>query len=680
MELHKLMMRTIILIFLLFIFRFTSAQNNLAEEQWMEWILELLLENQSIESDRSDLELSIKEWLKHPINLNKASKEDLESFYFLSPIQAQNIIEHRILYGEFISLYELQAVKSIDLKDALLLSQFCYINQNPQASTLPISKKFSQGDHEIIIQQKRDFKMLEKESDQYAGDLNYISLRYRFQFKTNWYMGFGLEKDPGEKWNSFGDFQTFHFLYRGAKILKTIAIGDYHINLGSGLGVGSSHFAGKSSLVFQTQIFQGGVRPSRSLSELGYLRGLALSFGKRNHVLDLWASASPISANVIIDSLGLEDRLSGILLSGLHRTPLELSKRNQALQQIYGVHYKINFRNSSLGVLVQKSEKVSTTNFGSNQNWQRLLNLNQNTHSSIYGNLQLKNFQIQVEFVAQNWQPGAFLIKGILPLHSKLDWLILYRNYNSNYDNLGANGWSAQSKLANEIGMYQALVFKPKKAHSFSLYTDSYKTKSASFQKFKPAGATDIFVSYQYQPSKLLQLEIRFRTQISEKDNSSSLGDRIIEMNEQYKQQWRMQVNYQLHSDWKYQLRIEWVEATSSLKKFENGYLIYKDVNYQPKDKKWRLRGRYCFYNVSNYVARLYTPESDLPLSYSNRMLHKNGYYFYILSNYRINKHIDFHIKYAQHRFSDEILVQTEDYGRNQIREHQFKCQIRFKF
>ncbi|MCG9879868.1 MAG: hypothetical protein MH472_04650, partial [Bacteroidia bacterium] len=447
-----------------------------------------------------------------------------------------------------------------------------------------------------------------------------------------------------------------------------------------GLGVGSSNFSGKSSLVFQTQIFQSGIRPSRSLSEMGYLRGIAISLGRKNHGVDLWLSAAPVSASVSIDSIFLEDRLTGILLSGLHRTPQELSKRNKAIQQIYGLHYKLNISQVSFGVLFQKREQISALSFGSNQNLKQLINLNEHVYSSLYGTIQVRNSEIQYEYALQNWQPGAFLIKGIVPLHSKLDWLLLFRNYHSNYDNPGANGWSAQSNLGNEIGFYQALVFKPKKAHSFSVYIDAYKTKTAAFQKFKPAMSSDLFAAYHYQPAKILQLEIRFRTQLSEKDNSNELNNRNITMNEQYKQQWRMQINYQLHPDCKYQLRVEWVEVLSSLRKFENGQLIYHDLNYQPKNKKWRLRGRYCLYEVSDYAARLYTPESDLHLSYANRMLHKRGFYFYLLGNYRINKHIDFHIKYAQHYFSDPDLVQTDDINQNQILEHQIKCQIRFKF
>jgi hypothetical protein len=49
----------------------------------------------------------------------------------------------------------------------------------------------------------------------------------------------------------------------------------------------------------------------------------------------------------------------------------------------------------------------------------------------------------------QNFQQRAIQLKAIVPLHSKLDGLILYRNYGAGFYNSFGNGWSAQSNLGN---------------------------------------------------------------------------------------------------------------------------------------------------------------------------------------------------------------------------------------
>ena len=69
-----------------------SAQVKVSQEIWMEDILERMLENQNEGSDRSDLELSIKEWIKHPLQLNKATRQDLELFLVLLRIELETVL------------------------------------------------------------------------------------------------------------------------------------------------------------------------------------------------------------------------------------------------------------------------------------------------------------------------------------------------------------------------------------------------------------------------------------------------------------------------------------------------------------------------------------------------------------------------------------------------------------
>jgi len=656
------------------------AQVKVSQEIWMEDILERLLENQNEESDRSDLELSIKEWIKHPLQLNKANKQDLELFFFLNPSQIQNIIDHRANYGLFLSKYELQAVQGLEADDIYLLNQFCYVEEQQTALNSNFWDKFKQGNHEIIIQNRRAFATNAIPAANFAGSLDYVSLRYRFQYKTKWYMGFALEKDAGEKWGIWGDFQTFHLLYKGNKALKTLAIGDYHVNMGTGLCVGSSHFSGKSSLVFQTQILQSGIRPSRSLSEMGFLRGVGLSFQKHNKHLDIWLSASPMSATIFTDSLMATDHLSGILLSGLHRTPQEIAKRKNALQQSYGFHFTFIKLKWQLGFILQKREQVSNFQFGSTQNISDLLNLKRNTHSSNYGSYQLKNINIQYEIALQNWQEKAVIIKTIIPLHSKLDGLILYRNYDALYTNRGANAWSAQSNLGNEKGLYWAFIFKPQKGHTISFYADVFNSKAAAYQRFKSAKGSDFFLSYQRSFSKTFQIETRFRSILTERNNSSLIEDKLLKMESLGKHQWRVQLTYEWHESWRYQFRLDWVKAQNTQGVWTNGSMIFHDINYQPKDSKWRLRVRYCLYQVSDYAARLYMPESDLPLSYANRMFQNNGYYVYLLGSYRINKHLDFHFKYAFNHITEDELLPGNWVAFTPQNESIVKCQVRFRF
>jgi hypothetical protein len=55
-------------------------------------------------------------FLKEPINLNYADAGLLEQLNLLSPVQISNLLSYRKLLGNFISIYELQAIPAWNLQ------------------------------------------------------------------------------------------------------------------------------------------------------------------------------------------------------------------------------------------------------------------------------------------------------------------------------------------------------------------------------------------------------------------------------------------------------------------------------------------------------------------------------------------------------------------------------------
>ena len=49
-------------------------------------------------------------FLKHPLNLNYADQGLLEQLQLLTPVQISNLLSYRKLFGNFINIYELQAI------------------------------------------------------------------------------------------------------------------------------------------------------------------------------------------------------------------------------------------------------------------------------------------------------------------------------------------------------------------------------------------------------------------------------------------------------------------------------------------------------------------------------------------------------------------------------------------
>ncbi|MBP7510974.1 MAG: helix-hairpin-helix domain-containing protein, partial [Bacteroidia bacterium] len=306
-------MKQLKLLFLLLIPYYLFAQNE--TEKWLEEAMAKIQENQLVGSDQSDLELDLKDWLKSPVSLNKMNANDLNKLFFLSQNQVIGILKHKEKYGPFLSVYELMAVSELDMATAKMLAKFMNVEERQKGDYESPLNWLKGGQHEIILQEAREFIVngAPKNDDPYVGSQDHVSFRYRFAYKTKLYLGVGLEKDPGEQWGRYADFQTFHLFYKGNGLLKTLALGDFHANFGSGLNVGTSLFNGKSALVFQTSYLQSGFKPSRSFNESGYLRGIGITLQKNKVSGSFWLSASPLSAELTADTLGVFDQISSVL-------------------------------------------------------------------------------------------------------------------------------------------------------------------------------------------------------------------------------------------------------------------------------------------------------------------------------------------------------------------------------
>jgi hypothetical protein len=432
-------------------------------------------------------------------------------------------------------------------------------------------------------------------------------------------------------------------------------------------------FNGKSALVFQTSYLQEGFKPSRSLNEAGYMRGIGIGIQKRKISLSAWVSAAPLSATLALDSTKDESQISSIVLSGLHRTQSELLKRRSIFQENLGLQIGFKSKHFTLGCLYQKQEQIAQNQFGSNQNIRKILTLGKNMHLGTYGSFFVKNVQTHIEISRQNKDAYALQAKSIIPLHGKLDGLILYRNYGLGFENKFGNGWSASSSLGNEEGMYVAFLYKPKKSIQWSVYADVFGSKSASYQKIKAANSSDYLLIFNWLPSKSFNLESRFRMLETERDLKDP-NIAVVTLKPEYKNQFRVHINYQINPNWQYQLRIEWnnFERVNQLR--SNGNLIYHDFAYKG-GKKWHIRGRICYFDISDYTARMYMQESDLPYSFASQMMMDKGNFYYLLGSIKLSRHADLHLKVSYLSHVDNQVNTKATFSQ----EMEFKCQLRLK-
>ncbi len=173
-------------------------------------------------------------------------KDNCRNLNVLSPIQISNLISYRNLLGKFINIYELQAIPGWDVTLIKLIRPYVTVNTKADVFN-SIGSRLKNGENTLLV---RGTQVLEKSrgylidssvaTNFYPGSPQKILVRYKYIFKNLLQYGITAEKDAGEQFfkgaqkNGF-DFYSAHFFVRNLGIIKSLAIGDFTVNLGQGL-------------------------------------------------------------------------------------------------------------------------------------------------------------------------------------------------------------------------------------------------------------------------------------------------------------------------------------------------------------------------------------------------------------------------------------------------------------
>ena len=201
---------------------------------------------------------------QNPLNLNTASKEQLEGLLLLDEFQINSLLEHIENNGKLMTIYELQTVDGFDENAISKILSFVKVSRDIDATRLSAEGILKAGKHvniiryQRIIEKQKGFAPPDTNNDgtlknHYIGSPNKIYTRYRFKYSNRISWGFTAEKDAGEEFFKGSqqkgfDFYSAHFYMRNIGRIKHLAIGDYHVQLGQGLTFLSGYsFTGRSA-------------------------------------------------------------------------------------------------------------------------------------------------------------------------------------------------------------------------------------------------------------------------------------------------------------------------------------------------------------------------------------------------------------------------------------------------
>ncbi len=660
------------------------------EDQKIEDRIESVAETADESADFTELAENLKYFSRNPINLNFTTMEQLQRLGLLNDIQINNLLTHIKKNGKLLSLEELQTIDGFDVQDIYNIMPYIKISEVNDLNKESFNKMFRDGKSFLILRTQRVLETQkgylppeDSSNSYYLGNPWKYYVRYRFRFENKFSAGVTAEKDPGEEFfhgtqNSF-DFYSAHLFVRDIGFVKALAIGDYQLNYGQGLGLWTGLAFGKSSEVLNVKKNAPGIIPFTSVIESGFKRGAAVSLGFKKLSLDLFYSNTNMDGNVT-DSSDFGDVLevSSVQTSGYHRTYSEVADKGSVNEKMIGGHvaYKSNLLNlgatmyhAKLNTEVSRDyELYSQFNFTGDA-----LSGASFDYSYLWRNISLFGE------VARNNKGGiAYLNGALLALDPKVSLCLLQRNFQRDYYSVAWNPFREGSG-SNEKGFYSGLTLKPWSVITLVTSFDAFTFPWLRYQVNAPSSGYEFLSQLTITPNKKVAMYFRYK-QTTKPENVSDVAVPIEYLVDRSQSNYRFDTRVKVSSAFTLHNRVELVTLKGKSADPEKGYLILQDVTYNPLGSKFLFNFRYALFDTKSYDTRIYTYESDLLYLYSIPYYYDQGSRFYAMVQYKVKKGIDIWLRYSQTLYTNIDVISS---GLDEIdgnTKSEIKMQLRLEF
>ena len=660
-------------------------------------LIEEIAEASDDELDYTSLYEDLYYFAQYPLNLNTATREDLEKFQFLSDFHIEDILEYQRTAGEMHSIYEIQLLESFSAKDISQLLPFITVAKSGETQLPDFKRAFKYGRHNVflrtqfIVQEQKGFNYddnsfeLNPDTNLYKGNKLKYYTKYQFDYKRKIKFGFVAEKDAGEQF--FNETQKQGFDYYSGHIqlddvwkFKRINLGDFQARFGQGLIAWSGMSTGKSAYVMSIKKKYDGLRKYSSTDENKFFRGGGTTIRLKNFDITTFFSYKNIDGNrTLVDTITNEFDFEGSFqTTGMHRTPNEIYDKHSVSELVYGGNIKWRKPWFNLGVSYIQyffSEELQKDQIYNQFAFQGDRGMN----ASIDYQANYKNFIFFGEEAISHTGGYALLNSAMIRLAPQMSLGILQRFYTKDYQAYYSAGFGEQSRTTTENGMYFGTEIHPVRKLKVSAYYDLYKIPWLRFRAYAPSVGDEFYSQIDYSLNRYVNMHIRYK-QESVLKNSSDDFPGVIPLVSTLKKEFRYHITYSLSRNLILKNRFAYAQFDKDDEDLETGFMFYQDVNYEFETFPLKFNFRIAFFDAA-YNARIYTYENDILYGYSIPGLSGQGIRTYLTLRYTvIQDFIDIWLRYANFSYSDRDVIGSsldEIQGTN---KSEVKLQVRIKF
>ncbi|WP_297087041.1 helix-hairpin-helix domain-containing protein [uncultured Draconibacterium sp.] len=663
---------------------FTASGQKANPDKLIESILESHLDKIEAGTDVALIVEDLEYFLDNPININSTSPGELARLYLLNEVQIRLLMAYISAYGPVLSLFEL---KSIDgFSSELLQKMQHFIEIGPaNAEHLPFKEQFKQADHQLLLrsvgnlQKARGYQTKDDGTIPYEGNRFRYYLRYNFLLSDKVSFGITAEKDPGESFfsgsnkNGF-DYYSGHMSFKLNKTFENISLGDYLVRAGQGLVLWQGYTTGKSENVLGILKTGQGVRGYTSVDENFYFRGAATSIKFGASAVSFFYSKKNADGNLVFSD-SLATHFSSLQTSGYHRTSSEITDEKTINFTNAGGFFTHHFKHLKIGATFVY-QHFNKPFIRSTQLYNQFRFTGTENYTAGVDYLLNRNKFVLFGEAAFSKSKGKAITQGlILHLNDQLGFSTLFRHFDKDYHAFWANTMAEGSTISNESGLYFGMRFLPARSIILSAYSDIYQSQWFNYSTAGPAHSWDIFTQAEFQLSQKLNVYLRFKNE--EKEQKFKANSRYINLPERV-QKTRLHVQFQASETVLLKTRAEHAGYNGQVN--ENGFLIFQDIQFAPKQLPVKLAARLAWFNTDGYNSRIYAYENDVLYAFSIPAYYGEGFRTYLNLKIEATKKMECWLKLADTFWIDRETISS---GYNEIsgkHKTELKIQLRLKF
>ena len=645
------LLRLISIINSLFIIPACSAQN--PSENLMEEVLEDLSVNNDINNSVNSLnweneleELSNR--LQEPVNLNSATREQLEQFPFLSDIQIEHLLAYIYIHGQMETIYELQLVEELDRQTIQYLLPFVCIkainNESSFRWKTMLKDAGRYGKNEVLTRLDIPFYKRKGYEHTYLGPSVYNSVKYTFRYRDQLYAGGVAEKDAGEPFaalhNSYGyDYYSFYLLLQNCGRLKSLAVGNYRLSFGQGLVMSTDYLMGKTIYASSFNNRSTGIKRHSSTDEYNYFRGVATTVALTKRL-----SVSAFYSHRNMDGVVTDGEITSVYKTGLHRSRKEADKKNLLTSQLTGGNVSYQQNHIRLGItgvyyVFNRPYEPELTGYSK-----------YNIHGNHFYNLGIDyayrwrrfSFQGETAIGKQGW---ASLNRLQYSPVQDIQFMLIHRFYSYDYWAMYAHSFGEGSTVQNEQGYYVGLETTPFSHWRFFVSFDLFSFPWKKYRINKPSRGTDGLIQATFTPRTNLSMYLKYRYKQKERDLTGSKGTLTLPI---FHHQLRYRLNYSLNDVFSSRTTLDYNHFHSQDRAATKGYQVTQMISSQLPWTRLFADVQGSYFCTDDYDSRVYVSEKGLLYTFYTPSFQGRGFRCAVRLRYELNKHWLFITKFGE--------------------------------